>query len=128
MRAKFSLPPTKLPNGQAETGLKVNVDKPKKWSAPSLGRVFTSGQHRGKHQRTETFMLLGVMQSDNLNRGHHAEYLLNKCSRDLYLLVLLRHTRVAFHDMLRIYTSMVLSVPEYACQVWHTSVTKEQLD
>ena len=51
---------------------------------------------------------------------------LKRCSQRLCLLVLLKRAGVADQDVLRTYTSMVCSVLEYACQVWRTSLTKEQ--
>ena len=77
-------------------------------------------------ERTETFKLLGVLLSDNLNWGPHVEYLLSKCSQRIYLLVLQKRAGVADRDILNIFTAMIRSVVEYACPVWHTSLTKEQ--
>ena len=77
-------------------------------------------------ERTETFKLLGVVLSNKLDWSDHCEYLHTKGSQRLYLLVLLRPAGVPDHDILRIYTSMIRSVLEYAAPVWHTSLSQEQ--
>ena len=77
-------------------------------------------------ERTESFKLLGVVLSNRLDWSDHCEYLHSKCSQRLYLLVLLRRAGVPDHDILRIYTSMIRSVLEYAAPVWHTSLSQEQ--
>ena len=69
-----------------------------------------------------TFKLLGIMLSD-LTWGAHVDYLYRKCSRRLYLLA--SH---ATRDILRIYLTMIRSVLEYACQVWHTSLSGAHSD
>ena len=77
-------------------------------------------------ERTETFELLGVVLSNKLDWSDHCEYLHTKGSQRLYLVVLLRRAGVPDHDILRIYTSMIRSVLEYAAPVWHTSLSQEQ--
>ena len=73
-------------------------------------------------ERTETFKLLGVVLSNKLDWSDHCEYLHTKGSQRLYLLVLLRRAGVPDHDILRIYTSMIRSVLEYAAPVWHRHI------
>ena len=51
-------------------------------------------------ERTETFKLLGVLLSDDLDWGPHVEYLLGKCSQRIYLLVLLKHAGDALNNIL----------------------------
>ena len=46
----------------------------------------------------------------------------------MYLLLLLKRAGVPTTDILLIYISMIRSVLEYACQVWHTSLTRGQSD
>ena len=49
-----------------------------------------------------------------------------KASQRLYFIILFKRARVESHHLVKIYTSLVRSVVEYACQVWHTSLTKQQ--
>ena len=122
--------------GQAETWsiknlMKINADKTKDM-AISFSRKHTNIPAvtiDGKAvERTKTFTLLGVVLSDDITWGDHVEYLHGKCSQRLYLLILLKRAGVTAQDILRIYTTMIRSVLEYACPVWHTSLTKTQSD
>jgi len=44
----------------------------------------------------------------------------------MYFLKLLKRSRVSIVDLQYFYISIVRPVLEYACQVWHSSLTKEQ--
>ena len=65
-------------------------------------------------ERTEKFKSLGVVMSSKLDWSAYCELLHTKDSQRIYLLVLLRRTDVADNDILRIYTSMIRLVTEYA--------------
>ena len=75
-----------------------------------------------------TFKLLGIIFSSDLTWGAHVDYLYRKCSRRLYLLIMLKRAGVPTRDILRIYLTMIRSVLEYACQVWHTSLSGAHSD
>ena len=75
-----------------------------------------------------TFKLLGIIFSSDLTWGAHVNYLYRKCSRRLYLLIMLKRAGVPTRDILRIYLTMIRSVLEYACQVWHTSLSGAHSD
>ena len=75
-----------------------------------------------------TFKLLGIIFSSDLTWGAHVDYLYRKCSRRLYLLIMLKRAGVPTRDILRICLSMIRSVLEYACQVWHTSLSGAHSD
>ena len=77
-------------------------------------------------ERTETFRVLGVVLSNKLDWSDHCEYLHTNGSQRLHLLVLLMRAGVPYHDILRIYASMIRSVLEYAAPVWYTSLSQEQ--
>ena len=66
-------------------------------------------------ERVTTFKPLGVMLSTDLRWDPHVDYLYGKCAHRLYLLTLLKRDGVAPSDTLRIYTSMMQSILEYAC-------------
>ena len=78
--------------------------------------------------QTNTFKLLGVILSDDLSWGPHVEYLHSKYSQCLYLLTLLKRALVSNHNILKIYLAMIRSILEYACPVWHSSLTKTEMD
>ena len=44
----------------------------------------------------------------------------------MYFITLLKRASVDQQSLIRIYTALVRSVTDYACQVWHTGLTSEQ--
>lgn len=70
--------------------------------------------------------LLGVVFTDDLKWEAHVDSMVSRGSQRLYFLTLLRRAAVDQQTLVRIYVSLVRSVMEYACQVWHTGLTKEQ--
>ena len=72
--------------------------------------------------------LLGIIFSSDLTWGAHVDCLYRKCSRRLYLLIMLKRAGIPTRDILRIYLTMIRSVLEYACQVWHTSLSGAHSD
>ena len=123
---------------QAETWssrnlMKINADKTKTMNIdfslnqrdpPAVVLKMAPQQNRP----TCTFKLLGVILSDDLSWGPRVEYLHSKCSQRLYLLTLLKRAGVSNHDILKIYLAMIQYILEYACPVWHSSLTKTQTD
>ena len=80
-------------------------------------------------EQTVTSKLLGFILSKDLSWGLHVEHLHGNCSRSLYLLTdSLKRAGVANQDVLRIYFAMIVAMLEYACPVWHSSLTKAQVD
>ena len=75
-----------------------------------------------------TFKPLGIVTSADLTWGPHVDYLHGECVPRLYLLAILKRAAVSAEDMVKIYNAMNRSVLEYACQVWHTSLTTQQSD
>ena len=70
--------------------------------------------------------LLGIKLSDNLSWDEHVHSICSKASQRLYFLCLLRRAGKKPEDILTVYTSVIRSVLEYACEVWHTHLTVEQ--
>jgi hypothetical protein len=77
-------------------------------------------------ERVTQAKLLGVVLSNTLDWEAHVEYMCSKASRRLYFLTLLRRAGVDPKDIVRVFTSIVRSVLEYACEVWHPGLTQEQ--
>ena len=111
--------------------MKVNMDKTREMvitfskKHPTRATVFVNSN---AIERVTTFKLLGVMLWTDLSWGLHVDYLYGKRTPRLYLLTLLKRAGVAPSDTLRIYTSMIRSVFEYVCAIWHILLTKEQSD
>ena len=129
--ARSSRLQTKQRSGYRTTCWKVNTDKAREMiitfskKHPTPATVFVNSN---AIERVTTFKLLGVMLSTDLSWSPRVDYLYGKCAPRLYLLTLLKRAGVAPSDTLRIYTSMIQSVLEYACAIWHTSLTKGQSD
>lgn len=82
--------------------------------------------YRHPVQRVNTFRLLGLNIDDDLKWNSHVNALCCKASSRLYFLKLLKRSCVSESDLLLFYISMIRSVLEYACPVWHTGLTAEQ--
>ena len=72
--------------------------------------------------------LLGVWINDKLNWDTHVNDIYSKAVKRLYLLVQLRRAGLCKKDLCKYYTTCIRSVLEYACQVFHGGLTKEQSD
>ena len=70
-------------------------------------------------QQVNRTRLLGVTLS-------HIDEITTKTLKRLYFIILLKRAGIDPHHLINIYTSIVRSVLEYACQVRHTSLTKKQ--
>ena len=58
----------------------------------------------------------------------HINAITAKASQRLFFLRILQRAKVSVDKMLAIYCFIVRPVVEYACQVWHGALTKEQTD
>ena len=72
--------------------------------------------------------LLGVWINDKLNWDTHVNDIYSKAAKRLFLLVQLRRAGLCKSDLCKYYTTCIRSVLEYACQVFHGGLTKEQSD
>ena len=72
--------------------------------------------------------LLGVWINDKLNWDTHVNDINSKAAKRLFLLVQLRRAGLCKSDLCKYYTTCIRSVLEYACQVFHGGLTKEQSD
>ena len=77
-------------------------------------------------ERVYSFKLLGIMIEYDLKWSAHADLICAKASSRLYFLKILKRSLLATDDLLYLYMSAVCPLLEYACPVWHTSLTKEQ--
>ena len=73
-----------------------------------------------------TYKLLGIHVESNLKWNSHVDYIRAKAFSRLYFLKQLKKCSNNIADMLHFYTAVIRPVLEYACPVWHTSITKEQ--
>ena len=74
----------------------------------------------------EEFKLLGLIINNQLTWGNHVDYICSKASRRIYFLCLLRRAAKSPSDIVAVFCSIVRSVLEYSCEVWHPGLTKQQ--
>ena len=113
----------------ASNKMALNYDKTKelricfKKSTPDIALLTIDGR---PIQQVKSTPLLGVTLSEDLKWQSHIDEITTKASQRLYFIILLKRAGINPHHLTNIYTSIVRSVLEYACQVWHTSLTKRQ--
>jgi len=76
-------------------------------------------------ERVTTFKLLGVFVSSDLSSDYHVMYLLRKVAKWMYCINYLFRAGVPASDIVCVYTSIIRSVLEYACLVWHPGLTEK---
>ena len=69
-----------------------------------------------------SFKVLGLKLNDKLKWQENVEILVKKAAKRLYILRVLSRISVPSADLLTIYFSLVRSILEYACPVWHTNL------
>ena len=114
-----------------ENETKLNVDKTKemllyfgkKYPSQSIPNVCINGM---AVERVRSFKLLGVIFNDTLTWTEHVIYLISKASKRIFSIVQLVKSGVCPSDVIKIYCSIIRSVLEYSCQVWHPGLTSQQ--
>ncbi len=79
-------------------------------------------------QVVDSYKILGITVSSNMTWKEHIEYMYARASPRLYYLRQLKRCGIATHDLIQYYRSVIQPVVEYACPVWHTSLTKQDSD
>ena len=79
-------------------------------------------------ERVANFKLLGIWLANNLSWDKHMDVTLKKTSTRIYFLKQLKRGGLSAEDLTTFYITIVRPVMEYACQVWHSGLTKGQAD
>ena len=79
-------------------------------------------------KHVSVFKMLGVMINNRLTWCDHVDYICGKAAKRLYFLCLLRRAGKPPKDIVTVFCSVIRSVLEYACEVWHPGLTQEQSD
>ena len=74
-------------------------------------------------ERVQSFKLLGIHISADLSWDMHVDYLIKKVSKRFLCIRYLVNAGVRDVDIVEIYCSVIRSVLEYACPVWHPGLT-----
>jgi len=76
-------------------------------------------------ERVSVFKLLGVLVDCSLKWDSHVHSICAKASSRLFFLKQLKRNSISSEDLLYFYTAAIRPVLEYACPVWHTSLTQK---
>ena len=106
-------------NGQKTKEMVINFAQ----SSEHIPTLEIGGEKIEKVSHTK---LLGVTICDNLSWDAHISSITAKASQRLYFLRILKGANISMDKFLSIYCSLVRPVVEYACQVWHGGLSKEQ--
>ena len=70
-----------------------------------------------------TTKLLDVILTSDLKLSKHVEYICSEAKQRLYALWMLKRSGVPIIDLRSVYSYFIRPVLEYACPVWHTSLS-----
>ena len=87
---------------------------------PALDPVEVNGQSL---ERVSTAKILGVTFRNDLKWNDHVDLITSKAAKRVYFLRQLKRAEVNAKDLIGFYCSCIRSVLEYACQVFHCSLT-----
>ena len=76
--------------------------------------------------RVTVYKLLGLHVTDELKWQAHVSAICSKASKRLHFLRLLKRASMSIADLTHYYETIIRPIMEYACVVWHTSLTKGQ--
>jgi len=77
-------------------------------------------------ERVTTFKLLGVHVASDLKWTQHIDAITSKAASRLHFLKQLKRSGAGRDDLLYFYVTVIRTVLEYACPVWHSSLTAAQ--
>ncbi len=106
----------------------LNTDKTKEMlvnfgrKTPSFPPIQVDGQNI---ESVRSFKLLGVIFNNKLTWTDHVESICSKAARRIYFLCLLKRAGLPPSDIVAVYCSVIRSVLEYACEIWHPGLTQE---
>ena len=64
--------------------------------------------------------LLGLQIKNDLKWNEHVGTMTKKAARRLYIIRTLKRSGATEDDLISIYTSLIRSILDYGCAVWHT--------
>ena len=79
-------------------------------------------------ERVHSFKIPGVWLSDDLSWNSHVNYMYSRATPRLYYLRQLRRCGLSQCDLLAYYRTLIRSLLQYACPVWHAGLTKGESD
>lgn len=77
-------------------------------------------------ERVNTYKLLGVFFNNNLTWHDHVIYIVSKACKRIHCIAQLVKSGVKNSDVVSIYCSIIRSILEYCCPVWHPGITLQE--
>ena len=120
-----------LSNWCDENGMRINVFKTKEMLI-YFGKNYPRGAvpnlviNNSTIERVSTFKLLGVYFNNDLTWSDHVAYIVTKACKRIYCIKQLVHAGIASKDVIIVYCSIIRSILDYCCQIWHPGLTKQQ--
>ena len=71
----------------------------------------------------EAYKVLGVTIQSNLKWDSHVNEIVGKASKRLHVLRVLKRSGAPPNDLRRVHIALIMSVLEYSCPVWHSSLS-----
>jgi hypothetical protein len=126
-----------------DSNAQIAVDKVVNWSKESLLQLngekckeltISFGRNRQPYppviidgipmEKVSKAKLLGVTINNKLSWNDHIEEVIKKAARRLYFLVQLKRANVPVEDIVAYYSSCIRTTLDYACPLFHNSLTK----
>ena len=111
--------------------MKLNVKKTKEFMVSFLKHTSQKDPltvNNEPLQTVRTTKLLGVHLTSDLKWSAHIDYICAKASKRLYALRTLRRSGVPSRDLCSVFCYFIRPILEYACPVWHSSLTLKLSD
>ena len=114
-----------------ENGMRLNPNKTKemviyfgkKFSIADIPKLKIGSDDL---ERVQTFKLLGVIFNYKLTWADHVEFILGKVSKRMFIIYQLARIGLPAPEIITVYKSLIRSVLEYSCEVWHSGLTCAQ--
>jgi len=118
----------KLNDWSKANHMNINTKKTKEMIIGNIKKEFPPSLRLNDNEieRVSVYKLLGLYVNDNLTWNDHVSSICTKSAQRLHFLKLLKRAGISSDDLLYYYKSVIRPVTEYACFVWHSSLTKDQ--
>ena len=93
--------------------LRVNFQR----ALPDLAQLTIDGTPL---ETISSYKLLGLQIQNDLKWNEHVDIITKKAAKRLYIIRTLKRSEVPDDDLISIYTSLIRSILDYGCAVWHT--------
>lgn len=90
---------------------------------PTVPHIRVNGE---EIERVDNCKLLGIYLNNKQNWDTQVDYMYKKACKRVHFIGCLKRSKLSRNDLVKVYTSLVRPVLEYACQVWHAGLTGHQ--